>query len=364
MLAGEQLDVALDQLARGRSARVAARAGGPPRSARDPAARRRCDRAAAPRRGGDAGTAAARSGGSVARQQELAEPLERGQRRAQLVRDHREELGLRLVELAQSLRRRGDLVLELLGEAALAQRQACVLESERQVQGDFAGRRRVDCGSSPARSTASAPVGPFPESSGRTRPRIGVGPASPRAMNRASLPMSRANTACPVLQGPAGRRSVDESCPRWRARDDLHSPASPLTTSATRWAPSDRPYPLRNHVKAGPRGARPRSARAGGQGWPAAAALGRATDRPDSRRRNRRRLESPAKRARRASAPSDQAAPRSGRRNGRLEQARDQSDRAARTRAEFESGPHRRNQIEMPERRTAVHPGPPRSRPQ
>ena len=33
-------------------------------------------------------------------EQQLAEPLECGQRRSQLVRDHREELGLGLVELA------------------------------------------------------------------------------------------------------------------------------------------------------------------------------------------------------------------------------------------------------------------------
>ena len=52
----------------------------------------------------------------VAGQEQLAEPLERCQWRAKLVRDYRKELALGLVDLAQPLRGPRNFVFELLGE--------------------------------------------------------------------------------------------------------------------------------------------------------------------------------------------------------------------------------------------------------
>ena len=74
-------------------------------------------------------------------EQQLAEPLERGQRRSQLVRDHREKLGLGLVELPQPARRRLDLFRELLREALLAQCEPRVLHRQADVHRELRGGR-------------------------------------------------------------------------------------------------------------------------------------------------------------------------------------------------------------------------------
>src|SRR5258708_4944781 len=74
-------------------------------------------------------------------EQQLAEPLERGQRRSQLVGDHREKLGLGLVELPQPARRRLDLFRELLREALLAQRESRVLHRQADVHRELLGGR-------------------------------------------------------------------------------------------------------------------------------------------------------------------------------------------------------------------------------
>ena len=73
--------------------------------------------------------------------QQLAEPLQGRERRPQLMRDDRQELRLGLVELTQAYRCGGDLVLQLAGEAALAEREPDVLDAKRQVPRDFLGGR-------------------------------------------------------------------------------------------------------------------------------------------------------------------------------------------------------------------------------
>ena len=73
--------------------------------------------------------------------QQLAESLQGRERRPQLMRDDRQEFRLGLVELTQAYRRGSDLVLQLAGEAALAEREPDVLDAERQVSRDFLGGR-------------------------------------------------------------------------------------------------------------------------------------------------------------------------------------------------------------------------------
>jgi hypothetical protein len=80
---------------------------------------------------------AARSGGTGAGEKQLGEALQRGQRRAELVRDHGEELGLGPVDLAQPARGGGHLVFQLPGEAPLAHGEPRVLHTQRQVQRDL-----------------------------------------------------------------------------------------------------------------------------------------------------------------------------------------------------------------------------------
>src|SRR5215467_10758174 len=84
----------------------------------------------------------------VTREQKLTESLQRGERRAQLVRRDGEELVLGLIKLAQASGRPRHLLLELLGEVALALREERVLEGEGQVEGQGVrksarGRRQI-----------------------------------------------------------------------------------------------------------------------------------------------------------------------------------------------------------------------------
>src|SRR5215470_15269853 len=96
----------------------------------------------------------------VTRKQELTESLQGSERRAQLVGRDGEELILGLIQLAQASGRPRYLLLELLGEVALALREA-----------------RVPVGRSPSRSMIRAPTGPCPASSPNTSRRHGVAPA-------------------------------------------------------------------------------------------------------------------------------------------------------------------------------------------
>src|SRR5262249_39698668 len=70
----------------------------------------------------------------VSSKEQLAEPLERGERRPQLVGRDGEELVLGLIELAQPSSRPRHFLLELLGEVALAMGEPCVLEGEGQME--------------------------------------------------------------------------------------------------------------------------------------------------------------------------------------------------------------------------------------
>src|SRR5262252_6884884 len=87
-------------------------------------------------------------GRDVTREQELTESLQGSERRAQLVGRNGEELILGLIQLAQASCRPRYLFLELLGEVALALREARVLEGEREVKGQgirksARGRRQI-----------------------------------------------------------------------------------------------------------------------------------------------------------------------------------------------------------------------------
>src|SRR5438094_2858271 len=73
-------------------------------------------------------------------EQELAEALERGQGRPQLMGNHGEELALRPVDLAQPTGRLVDLVLQLLGEAPLLEEEPRVLDGQRQMKRQLAYR--------------------------------------------------------------------------------------------------------------------------------------------------------------------------------------------------------------------------------
>src|SRR5262245_31377694 len=87
-------------------------------------------------------------GRHVASKEQLAEPLERGERRPQLVGRDGEELVLGLIELAQPSSCPGYFLLELLGEVALSLGEPRVLEGEgkmerQSVREPTGGRRDV-----------------------------------------------------------------------------------------------------------------------------------------------------------------------------------------------------------------------------
>ena len=135
-------------------------------------------------------------GRHVAREEKLAEPLQRGQRGAQLVRGDGEKFVLCLVELAQASRGPRHFLFELVREVPLALREPGVFDGQRQVE------RQRACHAPRGRGEVSIALGD--ERPRRSPPRV-QGQHEPPARSRRGRGKDGRWTE---LRGRAGRDAV------------------------------------------------------------------------------------------------------------------------------------------------------------